>query len=44
MGRPWNKEVVVQEVGQKQEKERREGEQLKNTGKMKAGRKKARES
>ena len=29
--------MVVQDVGQKQEKESREGEQFKSTGKIKAG-------
>lgn len=40
MGRHWNKEMVVQDVGQKQEKESGGGEQFKSTGKIKAGGKK----
>lgn len=36
--------MVVQDVGQKQEKESKGGEQFKSTGKIKAGGKKIRDS
>jgi len=37
MVRRWNKDTVVQDVGQKQEKESRGGEHFKSTGEIKAG-------